>query len=255
MSEKSEHLLDYLKKPSDYMTIVALILTIIATFWITSHFQDKKELTIQEAQYNFLTRNEIDESDVNQHIKVYYDGKEIYDPYVIKVTITNTGNQEILENDFKTDKFELFFNENVILYDASVSNAVSQNVEEEIISKLEIRDNRLLISPFLLNTKESFTLSMITNQGTDIFYNFRIVGINNIKRNQSVYISKSTIFLLGIALLLTILYIIAFFKHLDKRIIFLLQTLGIICTLIALILPLYNSTSEITKNIKQFVFK
>lgn len=55
MPENNEHLLDYLKKPTGYMTIVILIITIIATFLVSSHFQDKKELTIQEAQYNFLT--------------------------------------------------------------------------------------------------------------------------------------------------------------------------------------------------------
>lgn len=182
MPENNEHLLDYLKKPTGYMTIVILIITIIATFLVSSHFQDKKELTIQEAQYNFLTRNEIDESDVNQHIQVYYDGKEIYDPHVIKVTISNTGNQEIIEDDFRSDKFEISFNENVILYDASVSNATPSNVQEEIILSLQTQNNCLLINPFLLNTNESFTLSLITNQETDIFYNFRIAGISNTKK-------------------------------------------------------------------------
>lgn len=255
MTDTNDHLLDYIKKPSGYMTIILLFITIIATFWITSYFQDKKELTIQESQYNFLTRNKIDESDVNQHLKVYYDGKEIYDPYVIKVTIKNTGNQEIMEKDFTSDKFELFFDDSVILYDASVSNATSQDVAEEIASKIEIKDNHLLISAFLLNTKEYFTISIITNQETDISYNFRIVGISNIKKGKSIYLSKYTLFSLGVLFFLVIFSVILFFKRQKRRLYALLEIIIILSTLITLIISLWETEFEITKNMQQFIFK
>lgn len=38
MVEKNEHLLDYIKKPAGYMTIILLVITVISTFWITSYF-------------------------------------------------------------------------------------------------------------------------------------------------------------------------------------------------------------------------
>ncbi len=264
MSEKSEHLLDYLKRPSGYMTIVVLIITIIATFWVTSHFQDKKELTIQESQYNFLTRNEIAESDVNQHIQVYYDGKEIYDPYVIKVTIKNTGNQEITEDDFRSDYFDICFNPNVILYDASIANAVPSNIREEIILNLETQNNRLRINPFLLNVDESFTLSLITNQETDIFYNFRIAGISNTRKNINtyIYVDMFSIILFAIGFLLAIPCIISIIRYykrnlpISSKILPLLAAaLSIIVTLIAILLPFVNQTTDIAKNMQQFIFK
>ncbi len=255
MVEKNEHLLDYIKKPAGYMTIILLAITVISTFWITSYFQDKKELTIQEAQYNFLTRNEIDQSDVNQHIKVYYDGKEIYDPHVIKVTIKNTGNQEILENDFINDNFELFFDESAILYDASVSSASSQDVAKEITSKIEIQDNHLLINSFLLNKNEHFTISIITNQETDIFYNFRIVGISNIKKKRSIYVSKLTLFLLGACVLFAIYSLILLIKHKKRHLILLLESIAILLTLASLIISIYDTTFEMAKNMQQFIFK
>ena len=208
MSNEKENIFDYLKKPSGYMAIVILIVTIIATYWVTSHFQEKKEITIQESQYNFLTRNEIDGLDVNQHIHIYYDDKEIYNPYIIRITISNTGNQEITEDDFKSDEFEIFFNENVILYDTSVSTATTKNIAEEILSKLEIKDNHLLISPFLLNANESFTLSLITNQESEIFYNFRIVGISDVEKGTKTFTIKAVLLL--IILIIIALLIITF---------------------------------------------
>lgn len=264
MSEKNEHLLDYLKKPAGYMTIIILIVTIIATFWVSSHFQDKKELTIQESQYNFLTRNEIDGSDVNQHIQVYYDGKEIYDPYVIKVTIKNTGNQEITEEDFRSNNFDICFNPNVILYDASIVNAVPSNIREEIILNLETQNNRLHINPFLLNAGESFTLSLITNQETDIFYNFRIAGISNTKKstNTYVYIDNFSIALCIIGFLLFIFYIIVSIRsakrNLQIQFKIILPIIAIIFTIastITTIRSLISPTSDTVKNIQQFIFK
>lgn len=255
MADKRERLIDYLKKPAGYMAIVILIITVITSFWISFHFQAKKELTVQESQYNFLTRNKIDETDVNQHIQVYYDGKEIYDPYVVKITITNTGNQEITEDDFRSEKFEISFNKNVSLYDAFISNAIPNSISEEFASKLEIRDNRLLINPFLLNKEESFTLSLITNQETEIFYNFRIVGIRNIKKQQGVYIGINTIFLFGVSFLLFFTSTIYLFKFQKKPFLIISQAIGAISALIALLVSIYESTSEIAKNIQQFVFK
>lgn len=262
MNEKQERLSDYLKKPSGYINIITVIitaiLTLIVSFWVTSHFQDKKELTIQESQYNFLTRNELDESDVNQHIKVYYDGKEIYNPHVIKVVITNTGNQEITIDDFKNDKFEVSFNKNIILYDASISNATPSNVQEEIVSGLEIRNNCLLISPFLLNANESFTLSLITNQETDIYYNFRIAGISNIKKEPKIYVKKSFLFIPQLLIFLclsTNTILLKFSKR--KSLIILIYILMFIILLVLTFAFISYFTNYLIKpeNMRQFIFK
>lgn len=256
MNEHRENLLDYLKKPSGYMTIVVLVLTIIATFIITLHFQDKREIKVQESQYNFLTRNNKDDSDINQHIKVYYDGKEIYDPYVIKITISNTGNQYISESDFISDNIKISFSPNTILYDVSVSNATPMNIEDEIKSKIAIEDNCLLISPFLLNVDESFTLSIITNQETEIFYNFRIEGIRNIKR-ASKSINIMGVVPLFLVFILTEIFIELFFElfrrwKAQKRMLFL-------CIFIVLFIItasyLFAYLTEAEKSVHQFIFK
>ena len=165
------------------MSLVFCLLPIAATFFVAFHFQAKKELTVLESQYRHLSSNDynIGESNNNHDLQLFYEKIKYHGPYGIDITITNTGNQEITENDFRSDKFEILFNKDIILYDASVTNATTQNLEKEITSKLEIKDNRLLISPFLLNRKESFTLSLITTDQADIDYSFRIVGISKIK--------------------------------------------------------------------------
>lgn len=258
MNSEKESIIDYLKKPSGYMGIVILCATVIATYWVTSHFQANKELTIEESQYNFLTRNKIDESDVNQHIQVYYDGKEIYDPHVIKVTIKNSGNQEITADDFKNDKFEISFNKDVILYDASITNAVPSNIQNEIVLNLDSKNNRLLINPFLLNADESYTLSLITNQETNIYYNFRIAGISNTKKNANVYISKFTIILFGITVLLCIFLIIKMFNF-KKRILNypedIISLITAIISIISVVVTLISTASDMSKNMQQYIFK
>lgn len=223
-------------------------------------FPRKKEITIQESQYNFLTRNEIDGSDVNQHIKVYYDNKEIYDPYVIKITITNTGNQEITEEDFKNDKFEIFFSENTILYDASVSNAISPNIAEEILSKLDTKDNCLSIRPFLLNANESFTLSLITNQKSEIFYNFRIAGISNTKKETIIYIGKPFLFISGISILLSVSSVIVLPKTPKRKTHIILKSIMLVMATIILVLMFvfmddFASYLIEPGNMHQFIFK
>lgn len=241
------------------MGIVILCATVIATYWVTSHFQANKELTIEESQYNFLTRNKIDESDVNQHIQVYYDGKEICNPHVIKVTIKNSGNQEITADDFKNDKFEISFNKDVILYDASITNAVPGNIQNEIVLNLDSQNNRLLINPFLLNADESFTLSIITNQETNIYYNFRIAGISNTKKRTNIYISKFSIIMLGIIALLCILLAIKMLKLKKRTSLFLSDIISLaVAVIVSVIIEMVTSmttASEIGKNMQQFIFK
>lgn len=240
------------------MGIVILCATVIATYWVTSHFQANKELTIEESQYNFLTRNKIDESDVNQHIQVYYDGKEIYDPHVIKVTIKNSGNQEITADDFKNDKFEISFNEDVILYDASITNAVPSNIQNEIILNLDSQNNRLLINAFLLNADESFTLSLITNQETNIYYNFRIAGISNTKKRTNIYISKFIIIIFVISVLLCIGLIIKMFKskkRIPSSLSDIISLITVIIYIISVMATFIITASDMSKNMQQYIFK
>ncbi len=261
MNERHESLLDYLKKPSGYMTIIILIITIIATICITSYFQDRTEITIQESQYDFFTKNGIDKLDINQHITVYYNDKEILNPHVIKITISNTGNQEITEDSFKSDMFEISFSENTILYDASIPNATSKNVREEIASKLEIKDNRLLISPFLINADEFFTLTLITNQASDIFYDFRLVGISNTKKELMLYNYEFFLpILITVFSFLSVLSIMMRPKKasglciLSYKLITLIMAIFVLASMLTYISLLSTSIIK-AENTQQFIFK
>lgn len=257
MDEKKENLLDYLKKPTGYMSIVMLIITSIVTFGITSYFQEKKEITIQESQYSFLTRNNSKDSEIDQHIQIYYDNKKIYDPHIIEITFTNNGNQTITEEDFQTDNFEISCEENVILYDVSISSTTSKIIADELAPKLEIEDNCLLISPFLLNVGESFTLSLITNQNSELFYNFRISGISNIKKETATYASILTLLL---SLCSVIINVLSMIYSKSKKKSPLLNTFFNVVIIIFIVLILAVSISLFSsinagKTMHQFVFK
>lgn len=252
MNDPRENLFNYLMKPSGYMSIIILMITIIATYIITSHFQDKRQITIQESQFNFLSRNNEDNSDFDQHIKVYYDGKEIYDPHVIKITISNTGNQYISESDFISDNIKISLSPNTILYDVSITNATPMGIEEEISSKIAIEDNCLLISPFLFNVDETFTLSIITNQETEVFYSFRIEGISNFKKTSKLF---PYIFPFVFCVIFEIILFFMFNRFRTSRDV---KYILIICIMIILFITYSvlssNNLTEMGKNIHQFIF-
>ena len=136
----------------------------------------QKELTCTlNYSQKLITKNTNDDS-----FKIMYDDKEVTDPYIFSITISNTGDYAIENEDFKR-AFSIDFAGSSKIIKASIIEADNKDIWDEVLSNSSIDGTELVFSDFFLNQGESFTMSIITNQKpTKINYSPRIEGIPSI---------------------------------------------------------------------------
>ena len=116
----------------------------------------------------------------NDRLQITYDGKAVDDPHVFSISIQNTGNLAISNEDFKQE-FVISFHDCGAILSAQVSKSSNQHVTEEIILNSRIDGEALVISDFFLNPNESFSVSVITNKApSDIKYDARISDVSSL---------------------------------------------------------------------------
>ena len=136
----------------------------------------QKELTCTlNYSQKLITKNTKDDS-----FKIMYNDKEVTDPYIFSITISNTGDYAIKNEDFKKE-FSIDFTGSDGIIKASIIEADNKDVWDEILGNSIINGSELVFSDFFLNPGESFTMSIITNQNpSGIKYNSRIEGLPNL---------------------------------------------------------------------------
>ncbi|MBE6809319.1 MAG: hypothetical protein E7524_07610 [Ruminococcaceae bacterium] len=136
----------------------------------------QKELTCTlNYSQKLITKNTKDDG-----FKIMYHDKEVMDPYIFSITISNTGDYAIENEDFKKE-FSIDFTGSEGIIKASVIEARNKEIWDEILENSSINGSELVFSDFFLNPGESFTLSIITNKNpSGIKYNSRIEGVPNL---------------------------------------------------------------------------
>lgn len=144
---------------------------------VTAKNIPKKELTctLNYSQKLFTNTNS------SMGFKVLYGDKPVEDPYFYSITIKNTGDYAIKNEDFKND-FYIDFVDGTEIIKASVIESSNKYVYDEILQKSNDDSTKIVFSDFFLNPNESFTLSVITDSKASVInYNSRIEGISNLK--------------------------------------------------------------------------
>lgn len=136
----------------------------------------QKELTcILDYSQKLVTKNTKDDM-----LKIYYSDKEVIDPYITSITILNSGDYEIDNEDFKKE-FSIDFPDCGRIVNAQVMKWSNHDVLDEVLSKSAFNGTEFVISDLFLNPGESFTISIITeNKPSKITYSPRISGISNL---------------------------------------------------------------------------
>lgn len=136
----------------------------------------QKELTCTlNYSQKLITKNTKDDS-----FKMMYNDKEVMDPYIFSITISNSGDYAIENEDFKKE-FSINFAGSEGIVKASIIEARNKEVWDEILENSSINGSEIVFSNFFLNPGESFTLSIITNKNpSGIKYNSRIEGVPNL---------------------------------------------------------------------------
>ena len=172
------------QKYGGILTIIGLALSIGAIIFsvyvskqaVEANNIPRKELTcILNYSEKLITRNTSDNS-----FKIFYKETEISEPYIFSITVQNTGDYAIANDDFRRD-FSIDLLDCNRIINASVIESTNQSVFEEILTNSAIDNTRLSITNFFLNPGESFTVHIISDgKPSSIRYSARIEDIPNL---------------------------------------------------------------------------
>ena len=188
----------------------------------------QKELTCTlNYSQKLITKNTKDDG-----FKIMYNDKEVMDPYIFSITISNTGDYAIENEDFKKE-FSIDFTGSEGIVKASIIEAQNKDVWDEILESSSINGSELVFSDFFLNPGESFTLSIITNKNhSGINYDSRIEGvpdltivntradrIEELKNNRTIFIAImiSVVFMVTVGIVIFLIFLIVDAKRYKKE--------------------------------------
>jgi hypothetical protein len=160
--------------------------------------------------------------EVEDKIKILFEGDSVKNVHLILLKISNTGNVSILPSEFLKN-ITISFDNSTRILSAEISDKKPHSIE----ATLTINGTQLMISPSLWNSGDTVTIkSLVSEFNEEIHVSGRIVGIKDIKLSNSEF-NTSTVMLVsfGISLILTsfILY-----RFTSQSIFFILGMIGYI---------------------------
>lgn len=185
-----------------FIAVISLLITIILYFFA----RNKKGLSYEIiSQTPLLTSKEKHEG----KIKVMYNETEVSDVKFLKIKVINTGNSGITASEYERPLRFIFATETKIL-----SSEVVESNPETLTTELTISSNEIIVSPVLMNGKDSFTFKTILSEfdGDEIIVDARIKDIKCVKKLGENYFN--IVFAL-IGLILTITGLIQLIRQ-DK---------------------------------------
>ena len=170
----------------------------------------KKELTCTlDYSYSLLSKNASDSK-----LQISYGGNTVNLPFVCSITIENTGEYAITNEDFK-DNFSMEFVGSKQIVNAQIVESTNKQIFDELLSNAQFDGIKLTITDFYLNIGESFTIYVITDGKPDtIHYSSRISGISElVYRNTQKEKHDNTLYLMSSILCIIILVSIVFMVY------------------------------------------
>jgi hypothetical protein len=228
-------MIDFSLNLNSIIAIVAIIAAITIAYF-ANWWRNQKSLSYQViADSPLLTAEE----EIREKLQILYDGKPVKNVRLFILKVINDGNQPIDETDFKKPIDFVFSDEAQILS----AEIVAKNPDNLNIS-IGFRNNILSINPILLNNKDFIEIkSVVSTYSTNIKSDARIVNIKNVYYVDTnlapistllaifiscsgvmviasfvfVYILDMPTWLVGIAILLTVIFLIGMMSR-DKNI-------------------------------------
>lgn len=184
---------------------------------VTAENIPRKELTCTlDYSYSMLIQRVSDSK-----LQLVYDGEIVQSPFVLEITITNTGEYAISNEDFK-DKFSINFTGSDQVVNAQIVKSTDKAISEEVLSNTIVNGTKLIISDFYLNTGEFFTIYVITDGKPDsIDYHSRISGISELiykntpKETKDNYLHIMS-FVIGISSIISIVLLVWLYRQSQK---------------------------------------
>lgn len=161
------------------LVVIGIIISIIL-FWIQ---RPKSSLSWKIVSNTPLVKIS---SEIRGNLQVLFEGNPAKDIQLIIVRIINTGNVSIKSGDYE-HPIKLNFDENAQILTTEVIETIPNNIK----ASANIEENRVFISPTLLNKGDSITIKTLVNQfNNHISVDGRIVGVKDIKKIAEIDTKK-----------------------------------------------------------------
>lgn len=180
----------FLENPSWQVSINAFIglLTIVISIIIFRKQQSQKEITFwvlsDQPILNFV---EEFKNEVAGRIQTLFDTKPATDIRRVEISVWNSGNTPIVENEY-TEPIKFEFGENAEILEAIITKTTPNNMNVSLKSD----SKHITLEPFLLNRRDAVTFKVLLAQTPimkDVNVRTRVVGMNQIldynKRNAT----------------------------------------------------------------------
>ena len=177
----------------------------------------QKELTCtMDYSYPIIVRKNGDD-----RFKIMFDGLEITNPYFFSITVLNSGNNSVLNEDFKKS-FSVDFSGCKGIVNAQVARSTNSMISDEVLSNSEFNGTVLTITDFFLNPSESFTIYVITDGKPDaIYYGSRIADVGELiirnKPKETIDQRKWVLYVVLISVIGLALCMIVFLMIWERR--------------------------------------
>ena len=210
MKNKSHRIADWIKKNWLMSMIISAVVGALVTCplsWILPSPKvevsnlPQKELTctINYGQPLFIqTKNDDD-------FKILFKEKKVENPFLYSITVENTGDEPIDNDDFKKP-LSINFEGAEQIVKASIITASNQDLWDEFLDKADIKESVLSIPNLFLNQGDTFTLNIITEgSARTIHYGHKISGlpkltIRNIPKEEIHHLQIVKCILTGISI-------------------------------------------------------
>ena len=174
----------FASKYGGIFTVIGLVLSIGAIIFavygskhsVVASNIPKKELSCILNYGQQLIKKNTQDTD----FKILYKDVEVADPYIFSITIHNTGDYAISNDDFKS-AFSIDFLDCAQIVSASVFKSTNTVITDEVVNNGRFEGSRFIISDFFLNPDEAFTVHIITDGNpSKIVYSSRIKDVSNL---------------------------------------------------------------------------
>jgi hypothetical protein len=181
-------------------TILGIIGIILSIYLYTK--QKRREFTYDVvSEFLLLNINE----EVKKRIKVTFDDKNIENILLVIIKVWNSGSSPIIPQDY-IEPLTIDYGNNIVL----LNTEITEKTPKELKINYKIDNNKIVLDPILLNSKDSFTIKAILNEEKcAIELKARIIGLSSIRNIKEEPQITDYIINISASLLLTLLYLMA----------------------------------------------
>ena len=148
------------------------------------------------------------QTSIDDDFKILFKDEEIKKPFLYSITIENTGDEPILNEDFK-EPLTIDFEKSRGIVKVGIITSSNQALWNEFLKETNIQQTTLSINSLLLNQSDSITFHIITDGKADVIrYNHRTVGLPHLIVRNTLVEKKNHLDTMMVIMLITCVIVV-----------------------------------------------